>query len=190
LSSGLKPILTNSEKLLGTMSLPRQQKKSQLPWHDLALFAGVLAFLGVSLQSFVAPRTAPAKLAPPLPMNTAQAPSPDRSPASPFSPPAAASTEVLRLPCLHDIAQKLSSDARLVQVHAPLCAGDAAEGGSWRATNEASGEEILIFVNAKEKLFSTSYFSLKDGINRLVFTEDRGQGGIRREQVEIIRKAH
>ena len=165
--------------------IPREPKKSRLPWTDLAVFSGVIAFLAVSLHSLFAVREAPRTVVLPKPADLAQN---ARAPASQTSP-TTATTEVLRLPCLGKGTQVVNSSARLMQIHSPLCAGAAAKHATWHATNESSGEEILVFVNSKENTLSTNYFNLKEGANHLVFTEELGKGKSRRESVEVNRKA-
>lgn len=167
------------------MSLPREQKKSQIPWLDLGLFAGVLAFLGYSLHAFFGARTparAPASAIEPA------APLPPSERATP-SPAIQGSTEILRVPCLHEGSRVFTTSARLLQIHSVLCSGDdKSAAAQWRATNESSGEEILVFVNHKEKNLSTSYFSLKEGRNDLVFVEERGgKGRAHTEKLQVTR---
>ena len=174
----------NSEKLLGSM-IPREPQKSRLPWTDLAVFGGVIAFLAVSLHSLFALREAPRTAALPPPAEALQN---ARAPASQTSPSAAA-TEVLRLPCLANGPHLVNSSARLLQIHSPLCAGSGGKKANWHATNESSGEEILVFVNHHDNTLSTSYFNLKEGANHLVFTEERGSGRVSRQSVEVTRKA-
>lgn len=181
----------DSETLLGNMSLPREQKKSQMPWHDLALFVGALAFLGYSLRAFLGGATHSGVPAPPPslePATVAAAPKPDRVPASQATP-SGGSTAVLELPCLRDNGAGLASHARLVQIHSPFCGDDVRHGdAAWHAANQTSGEEILVFVNRKEKTIATSYFSLKDGRNELLFTQDMGAGKTRSVKVVVSRK--
>ena len=171
------------------MSLQREHKKSQPPLLDLAVFAGVLAFVAYSLYSFFGNRETP-RLAPPPKLEAAEidAPPAVRKPASQVPINSAASTEVLHLPCLQNGPRSFTSSARLMQIHSPLCEGDAS-GAPWRASNDSSGEEILVFVNTKEKILSTSYFNLKEGLNDLVFVQDLGKGRTRREKLQITRKA-
>lgn len=176
----------NSETLVGTMSLPREQKKSQPPLADLAIFGGVIAFLGVSLHFFFAGREAPKAMPLAKPLET---PATERAPASQSPAPTTLSTQVLRLPCLANGPQVVSSSARLIQIHSPLCSANAQASATWRASNATSGEEILVFVNHKEKSLSTSYFNLKEGRNELVFVQDLGQGRTARQMVQINRQA-
>ncbi|MGZ3658304.1 MAG: hypothetical protein ACXVB9_04205 [Bdellovibrionota bacterium] len=172
------------------MSLQREHKKSQPPLLDLAVFAGVLAFVAYSLHSFFSNRETP-RPAPPPKLEIAEniAPPAVRNPASQAPTSASASTEVLHLPCLQSGPRAFTSSARLMQIHSPLCAEDSIPGTQWHASNNSSGEEILVFVNSKEKILSTSYFNLKEGLNDLVFVQDLGKGRSRREKIQITRKA-
>jgi hypothetical protein len=153
------------------MRLSPKEKKPQSAWQDIAIFAAVLAFLCFSVNIlFSFGRTK----APPSPPASSPITA-GRSPASRASPSKGASTQVLRLPCLKQVAANaISSEARLLQIQAPLCSGtgedDAKGSEGWTAVNESSGEEILVFVNGTEKTLSTSYFSLKEGRNQLLFT--------------------
>jgi hypothetical protein len=165
--------------------IPREPKKSRLPWTDLAVFSGVIVFLAVSLHSLFAVREAPRTAVLPKPLDAALN---ARAPAS-QTPPSTATTEVLRLPCLADGPHAANSSARLMQIHSPLCSGSSKAGATWHATNESSGEEILVFVNRHDNSLSTSYFNLKEGANHLVFTEDLGKGHHERRAVEVTRKA-
>ena len=169
------------------MSLHREHKKSQLPWLDLAVFAGVLAFLGYSLHAFLGARVAVRSALPKADTAEAALSPLSRRPASQAAP-SSGSTEVLRLPCLHDGPRVFSSNARLMQIHSPLCADDGQAPAPWHASNESSGEEILVFVNRKEKSLSTSYFNLKEGLNDLIFVQDLGKGRKRQEKLQVIRK--
>jgi hypothetical protein len=165
--------------------IPREPKKSRLPWTDLAVFSGVIAFLAVSLHSLFAVREAPRTAVLP---KEAEATLNSRAPASQTAGVSAATTEVLHLPCLAKGPHAVNSSARLMQIHSPLCAGLTTSAATWRATNESSGEEILVFVNRHDNTLSTSYFNLKEGANHLVFTEDH-KGRISRQNVEVTRKA-
>jgi hypothetical protein len=172
------------------MSLPREHKKAQPPWLDLAVFAGVLAFLAYSIQSFLgarAPSAAPTPPPTPLASGDALAPVPERAPAS-ASAPGVGSTEILRVNCLHAASHGFSSTARLMQIHSPFCDGEE-KSAAWHAVNRTSGEEILVFVNAREKSLSTSYFNLREGTNELEFTEELGAGKTRRNKLLVTRKA-
>jgi hypothetical protein len=60
---------------------------------------------------------------------------------------------------------------------------------SWKGTNATTGEEILVFVNPKEKTLATSYFTLKEGLNELVFEQDEGNGRIRKAKVLVTELA-
>jgi hypothetical protein len=189
-SRRFKPFLMHSETLVGNMSLPREQRKSQPPWLDLGIFAAALAFLAYSLHAFLAPgtRAASPPEPPPSAAEEARAPGPAaRSPASEagHGPP---STEVLQVPCLGGAPRSFTSHARLLRIHGPLC-GDAAKLGpaQWRASNESLGEEILVFVNRKDKSLATSYFNLKEGPNELVFVQDGGKGRSRTVRLEVVR---
>ncbi|HEY8279065.1 MAG TPA: hypothetical protein VIH99_05550 [Bdellovibrionota bacterium] len=170
------------------MRIPRIFKKSQSTWFDLAIFAGVLAFLAYSLNSFLAVR-ALRRAATVKPTDNLDTPdNPSRAPAS-QSTSSLGSTEVIRLPCFQGGLNKLSSQARLVQIHAPLCpTEDMKQVPSWHASNESSGEEILVFVNRKEKILSTSYFNLQEGANNIVFVQDLGKGRSRVEKLLVERK--
>ena len=77
----------------------------------------------------------------------------------------------------------------MMQIHSPFCEGDLKLGAQWRARNETSGEEILVFVNQKERTFSTNYFSLQEGSNRIVFERSAGKRGASTEKIQINRKA-
>jgi|GEM_PF-5138416 len=169
------------------MSLPPKQKKSQPAWLDIAVFAGVLGFLCLSVQIFLTTRAALSRnpsaatsATPPPEVPTRRAPA-SQSPVSKSS----GSTEVLRLPCLHQAARTFSSEARLLQIHAPACNEDLKQASAWKGSNESSGEQILVFVNAKEKTLSTSYFALKDGVNRIVFRHESGKGRARVQTLEV-----
>lgn len=171
------------------MSLTPEHKKPQLPWQDVAIFAAVLCFLGYSVYAFLSFQRAQAKRA-----STAaevadlQSPANDRRPAS-QSAQSAGSTGILHAPCLiSSNPLSFESQARLLQIHAPLCAAGKEISAKWRAANETSGEEIIVFVNGKEKSLSTSYFSLKDGSNQIVFTEELGAGKSRAAKIQVIRK--
>jgi hypothetical protein len=173
----------DSETLLGNMSLPREHKKAQLPWYDLAIFALVVAFLGYSARALLNGRETPhstvARLEPAQPL-----PLPERTPASQAAP---GSTEVLRAPCLfaQTPPESFSSTARLLQLASPLC-GDEAKGAAvWHGSNETTGEEIIVFVNSKQKTFATSYFSLRTGRNDLVFTQELAHGRKRVAKVQV-----
>lgn len=172
------------------MSLPRPKKNTQLAWADLAIFASVIAFLAYSAHAFFFNSTrAPLRQDPAVETKAEPAaePAPSRSPASqaPVTGKATTSTEVLRLNCLHSTVRSFASSARLMQIHAPFCLDDARQKGDWRAKNETSGEEILVFVNKKEKTFSTSYFSLKGGTNKIVFVQEVGKGQTREEKFDV-----
>jgi hypothetical protein len=173
------------------MSLPREQKKAQPPWLDLAVFTAVLGFLAYSLRVFFGGHAPPPPAELPKSEPSAQAAAkPERAPASQVPQSSSAgSTEVIRLPCLREGVHDLSSTARLVQIHSPLCGDGKSPDGDWHATNESSGEEILVFVNRRDKTLSTSYFNLKEGRNELVFVEDLGKGRVRREKLLVNRKA-
>lgn len=175
------------------MTLPTNpQKKPQKPWLDLGIFALVFAFVGFSVYMLLAfVRRGEVKVTTAAVKETLSLdPKSDaRKPASP-SPTAVAAgiaTEVLRLPCLGQVKSasigKISSQARQLQIHAPACADDLKHPRAWTGVNETSGEEILVFVNAKEKTFSTSYFSLQAGVNKLVFTHEK-----RVEKLEVERR--
>jgi len=169
------------------MSLPREQKKSQPPLSDLAIFAGAILFLGVSLHSLLASRQMPHAMVPALvPIESA---TPERTPASQISAPSTLTTQVLRLPCLKSEPQVVSSHAHLVQIQSPVCSPKAQASPHWHASNATSGEEIMVFVNRQEKTLSTSYFTLREGRNDLVFVEDLGSGRAERHPVQITRKA-
>ncbi len=171
------------------MSLPPEHKKPQSAWQDLAIFAAVLGFLGYSVYAFLGFTRAPAKPSLPPAELAAQDSGAERRPAS-TSAPGAGSTEILRAPCLPSPTPlSFQSQARLLQIHASLCPTGKGPSPNWKAANESSGEEILVFVNGKEKSLSTSYFSLKEGHNQIVFTEDLGAGKSRVEKISVIRKA-
>lgn len=173
------------------MTLPTNPKKAQKPWLDVAIFALVVGFLGFSVQMLLGfarrgeVKVSTAAVKETLPLDGASA----RKPASPSVSPAVVrdigvSTAVLRLPCLGQAkGGKLSSDARQLQIHAPACDNDLKQPRAWKGLNESSGEEILVFVNPKEKTFSTSYFALQAGVNKLVFTHER-----RVETIEVERR--
>ena len=171
------------------MSLYREHKKPQSAWQDLAVFAGVLSFLGYSVFAFFGIRHAPpAKDIPPPEVEAPASPSASRQLASQTTP-GVGSTEVLRAPCLQTPSPlSFNSQARLLQIHAPICPTGKSHALSWRASNESSGEEILVFVNEKEKSLSTSYFSLKEGVNQIVFIEEFSPGQSRVDKVQITRK--
>lgn len=180
------------------MTLPTFKKKAQKPWLDLAIFAAVFVFVGFSVHMLfgfvrrgegnLTKATLPVRET--LPLDTGSA---ARKLASPSRAKVeGASTEVLRIPCLSQLTQrKLTSGARLVQLHAPACDEDLKSPSTWTGTNESSGEEIVVFVNPKEKTLSTSYFSLQEGVNRLVFTQEGAKGlkhlkaGRRVESLEV-----
>ena len=175
------------------MSLPTNPKKAQKPWLDIAIFAAVFAFVGFSVYMLLAfvrrgeVKVTTAALKEPLPLDTNGGSRRPASP-SPTAVPAGTATEVLRLPCLGQAKLgKISSEARQLQIHAPACAADLKQPRSWTGKNESSGEEILVFVNEKEKTFSTSYFSLQAGVNKLVFTHDT-KGAKRTETLEVEKK--
>lgn len=173
------------------MSLPPNQKKSQPAWLDIAVFAGVLGFLCLSVQVFLTTRAALSKNGSRV---TATIPPPEaparRAPASQTQAlKGGGSTEVLRLPCLQQAGRAFTSDARLLQIHAPACNEDLKQVSTWKGSNETSGEEILVFVNAKEKTLSTSYFSLKDGVNRIVFLHDAGKGPAKVQTIEVSKRS-
>lgn len=167
------------------MSLTPKQKKSQSPWVDLGIFAAALAFLGYSVHftaSFAARKNIPAA--------KVVSEKPNRIPASQSHTPAyrnKGATEVLQLPCLSQAAPSLSSEARLMQIHAPACGDDLKQTSTWKASNETSGEEIIVFVNAKEKTFATSYFGLRHGVNKLVFRHAPGDGPAKEQRLQITR---
>ena len=161
------------------MSLHRDQKKSQIPWLDLGIFALVLAFLGYSTHTFLQSRARPPAVSPPPiapPMDAP--PASARSPASQKSEPGG-STEVVKVPCLGLENKELQSGARLIEIQSPLCGTlSRLPKEGWTAVNESSGEEILVFVNPKEKTLSTSYFTLKDGSNLLLFAQEIGRAHV------------
>lgn len=168
------------------MTLPTNPKKAQKPWIDIAVFAAVIVFLGFSVhmllgfarrgEATLAKPEAPVKETKALALDTNSAARRPASP-SPAKIEAGTSTEVLRLPCVGQVkGGKLSSEARQLQLHAEACAEDLKFPAAWKGINESSGEEIIVFVNTKEKTFSTSYFSLHEGVNKLVFTHDTGTG--------------
>lgn len=175
------------------MSLTPNHRKSQSPWVDLGIFAAVLAFLAYSAQATLGFAIRPATKQTISPITATQpVAEPPRMPASAAGPSPAyrnkGATEVLRLPCLHHADRTFGSEARLLQIHAPACEDDLLHTASWKARNESSGEEIIVFVNTKEKTFSTSYFSLKEGVNKLVFTHDLRKGQAKTQRFEITRK--
>ncbi len=172
------------------MTLPTKAPKAQKPWLDITIFAVVFGFLAFSLYmllGFVRKSDAtltksvvPVKAT--LPLDATY-----RKPSS-ASPAGAAgqSTEVLRLPCVAQAkGARLSSAAKQIQIHAAACDEDIKQPNAWKGVNESSGEEILVFVNPKEKVLSTSYFTLQAGVNRLVFTHKLGKSGSRTELIEI-----
>lgn len=175
------------------MSLPTIPKKAQKPWLDIGIFALVFAFVGFSVHMLLGfvrraeVKASTAAVRETLPLDTKSGARRPASP-SPTAVPIGAATEVLRLPCLGQAKLgKLSSEARQLQIHAPACAEDLKKPRSWTGMNETSGEEILVFVNEKEKTFSTSYFSLQAGVNKLVFTQD-AKGAKRTETLEVLKK--
>lgn len=149
------------------MSLYRDQKKPQSAWQDLAIFVGVLAFLAYSIHAFQGMRRTALASAPPK--ESISQPTPIRQPAS-EAEPGAGSTEILNMPCFQPV-MKFASKARLVQIQANLCS-PVRSGANWQASNITSGDEILVFVNEKEKLLSTSYFNLRPGLNEISFREN------------------
>jgi len=175
------------------MSLPLKQKKSQSPWLDLAIFTCVLVFLGysvhVALLSFARHGNEKQTL-PSAPATLSASPPLKRAPAATeIAAKLGAATEVLRIPCLHQAARKFTSEANLLQIHAPACDEDILSANGWKAANESSGEEIMIFVNSKEKTLSTSYFRLKEGVNRLVFTHELGSGAAKVQKLEVVSRS-
>lgn len=171
------------------MTVTPKPKKAQKPWFDLCVFAAVLAFFVYSARTILAFHQRGTKAAETAEEKTET--NIGRAPAS--QAPARGkllqgSTEVLRLPCLTQAERALGSNARLVQIHAPACGDDAEQAAAWKAANETSGEEILVFVNAKDKTFATSYFSLKEGVNKLVFTHQKRKGEAKIVKLEITRK--
>lgn len=181
------------------MSLPREQEKSQPAWPDLAVFAGVLAFMAYSVQAFLAPRAAPRRQVPRAALVELQSPVPSRAPAS-LGAPRAGSTEVLRLPCLRTSDVKVSRGTHLLRIQASLCderAGEAVGGkaggegrssDAWKAVNQSSGEEILVFVSSRDRSLSTSYFTPSAGRSEVLFVQSLGGGRIRREKLTLVRQ--
>ncbi len=174
------------------MSLPPKQKKSQPAWLDVGVFAFVLGFLCFSVQTLLG-----SNVKPPVTKSVAEVaatvPAPEtqkRRPASP-SPAvkAGGSTEVLKLPCLTQATRSFSTEARMLQIHAPACGEDLKRLDTWKGSNESSGEEILVFVNSKEKTLSTSYFALRDGVNKIVFTHELGKGPAKIQTIEVSKDA-
>ncbi len=63
-----------------------------------------------------------------------------------------------------------------MQIHAAYCGTESKNLASLHARNETSGEEILVFVNQKEKTLSTNYFNLKEGANSILFLREPEKG--------------
>ena len=177
----------DSETLSGTMSLPRGNKKPNSTATDLAVFALVLGFVAYSTHYFyfqtVSP-PAPPEFGPPP---SRPAPKPGAAPASAPNP-ATAGQHANFAAHVHGIGASEHKNRRffrLLQIQWQLCDKGKMAVGEWQARNMKTGEEIIIFVNEKERSFATSFFTIEEGANPIQLSRKLGNAPAKLVSIEV-----
>lgn len=156
------------------MRMHRRNHKEPLPWVDLAMLAVVASFFAYSsvalwknpdsLKSAQAPVAAPAA----------------RELAAASAPAAAAeekSTKIFEMGCVGELLAKLETEAALLQVKGRSCAG-----GKVLGQNQTTKEGLQVFLQGQK--FTTHYFPLLPGANRILLEEGKKQSVL-----EVLRKS-
>lgn len=153
----------------------RRNHKEPLPWVDLAMLAVVASFFAYSSVALW-------KNPDSLKAAQAQAPAPAARDLAAAQAPAAVieekSTKVFAIGCVGEMSPKFETEASLLQVQGKACAG-----GKVKGQNTSTNEGLQIFVQGTK--FTTHYFPLLPGANRIVLEEGKKQSVL-----EVNRKSH
>lgn len=169
------------------MRVPSVKKDTGSAWFDIAVFAAVVAFFLFSARSLT-------KTRPPVgaPVHETGEISAVRVPASiEHSPPRERSPESIKtidVGCLN-AARPFHADASIsmLRLVGGWCTPDRPTGAN--GLHEGTGTEILTFARGDASSFTTSYFPLLEGQNRISFELHYRGGKTRRESLEVIRSS-
>jgi hypothetical protein len=164
--------------------MPMDKKDTHSAWFDIAVFAAVVAFFLFSAHSLTKSRNPAGK---PKTINDAE-----RLPASlqheKSTDPMPESIKTIDVGCLgQNRPFSMDPAISILRLVGNWCGKDLPTQASGR--HDGTGAEILTFTRPSSKAFTTSYFSIQEGLNKISFHLEYKNGKRQQENLVLIRSS-